>query len=112
MNLEEVMWAVSTRCEPAEDIEIMHKTWGSRVDPLLTDPSRPYNTRAIIDACRPYERIQEFPRVAQSSPAFLRQIHTRWRDTVFSDPRFPLPSVALSRAEADDTSRGTQSMTE
>jgi UbiD family decarboxylase len=112
MNLEEVMWAVSTRCEPAEDIEILHKTWGSRVDPLLTDPTRPYNTRAIIDACRPYERVQDFPRVAQGSPTFLRRVYDRWRDQIFSDPRFPLQSVALSSAEADDTSRGTQSMTE
>ena len=38
MNLEEVMWAVSTRCEPAEDIEIMRKSWGSKVDPLLAEP--------------------------------------------------------------------------
>jgi 4-hydroxy-3-polyprenylbenzoate decarboxylase len=112
MNLEEVMWAVSTRCEPSQDIEVMHKTWGSRVDPLLTDPSRPYNTRAIIDACRPFERIQEFPRVAQASPAFLRQIHARWRDEVFSDARFPLPATALSNADSDDASHGTQSMTE
>ena len=90
----------------------MHKTWGSRVDPLLTDPSRPYNTRAIIDACRPYERIAQFPRVAQASPAFLRRVYDRWRDEVFSDARFPLPTTALSNAEADDASAGTQSMTE
>ena len=44
MNLEEVMWAVSTRCEPAEDIEIMRKSWGSKVDPMLADPAVPYNT--------------------------------------------------------------------
>jgi UbiD family decarboxylase len=111
-NLEEVMWAVSTRCEPAEDIEIMHKTWGSRVDPLLTDPTRPYNTRALIDACRPYERIQEFPRVAQASPGFLRRVHAKWRDQIFSDPRFPLPTLAVSSADADDTSRGSGAMTE
>jgi len=110
MNLEEVMWAVSTRCEPSEDIEVMHKTWGSRVDPLLTDPKRPYNTRALIDACRPYERIQDFPRVAQASPTFLRDVYDRWRDEVFSDPRFPLPSTALSTADSDDVSRGVEKM--
>jgi hypothetical protein len=111
-NLEEVMWAVSTRCEPGEDIEIMRKTWGSRVDPLLTDPKRPYNTRALIDACRPYERIQDFPRVAQASPAFLRRVHERWREAVFSDPRFPLPAVALSSADGDDVGRGVEAMSE
>ena len=35
MNLDEVMWAVCTRCEPPDDIEIMRKSWGSKVDPLL-----------------------------------------------------------------------------
>ena len=34
MNLDEVIWAVCTRCEPAGDIEIMRKSWGSKVDPL------------------------------------------------------------------------------
>ena len=68
MNLEEVMWAVSTRCEPAEDIEIMRKSWGSRVDPLLANPAAPYNSRALIDACRPFEKLDTFPRVAQSTP--------------------------------------------
>ncbi len=58
MNLEEVMWAVSTRCEPADDIEIMRKSWGSKVDPLLANPAVPYNTRALIDACRPFEKTR------------------------------------------------------
>jgi 4-hydroxy-3-polyprenylbenzoate decarboxylase len=89
-NLEDVMWAVCTRCDPAEDIEIMRKSWGGKVDPLLRDQRRPYNTRAIIDACIPFDRIKEFPRVAEASPDLLRQIHSKWRD-LFSDPRFPLP---------------------
>lgn len=88
-NLEEVMWAVCTRSDPAEDIEIMKKSWGSKADPLLRDQRRPYNTRAIIDACRPYDWINEFPPVAEASPELLKQIRTRWTE-IFSDPRFPL----------------------
>src|SRR5439155_7414188 len=76
-NLEDVMWAVCTRSDPGEDIEIMRKSWGSKADPLLRDHRRPYNTRAIIDACRPYEWIGEFPRVARASPAFLRQLRAK-----------------------------------
>jgi 3-polyprenyl-4-hydroxybenzoate decarboxylase len=96
MNLEEVMWAVSTRCDPAEDIEIMHKSWGSKVDPLLTDMSAPYNSRALLDACRPFERLATFPRVAEVSPQLVRQTVAKWHD-VFSDPRFPLPDVSVRR---------------
>jgi UbiD family decarboxylase len=111
MNLEDVMWAVSTRCEPSEDIEIMRKSWGSKADPLLRDHKRPYNSRAIIDACRPFDWINEFPRVAQASPAFLRSIKSKWSD-LFSDPRFPLPEGAISSASSDETSGGTQLMSE
>jgi UbiD family decarboxylase len=97
MNLEEVMWAVSTRCDPAEDIEIMRKSWGSRVDPLVTDSTVPYNTRALLDACRPYERLATFPPVAQANPRLVRETVAKWRD-VFSDPRFPLPDSAIPPA--------------
>jgi 4-hydroxy-3-polyprenylbenzoate decarboxylase len=106
MNLDEVMWAVSTRCEPAEDIEIMRKSWGSRVDPLLADPTAPYNSRALIDACRPFEKADTFPRVAQSSPALVRQTVAKWKE-LFADPRFPLPETVIPSAAVDEDVPGT-----
>ncbi|OFW16746.1 MAG: ubiquinone biosynthesis protein UbiD [Acidobacteria bacterium RIFCSPLOWO2_02_FULL_67_21] len=106
MNLEEVMWAVSTRCEPSEDIEIMRKSWGSKVDPMLADPSVPYNTRALIDACRPFEKLETFPRVAQASPARVRETVARWKE-LFADPRFPLPETAVPSPAVDERPHGT-----
>ena len=106
MNLEEVLWAVSTRCEPSEDIEIMRKSWGSRVDPLLQDPTAPYNSRALIDACRPFEKLETFPRVAQSSPAHVRQTVAKWKE-LFADPRFPLPETVIPSAAVDEEVAGT-----
>jgi 4-hydroxy-3-polyprenylbenzoate decarboxylase len=101
MNLDEVMWAVSTRCEPSEDIEIMRKSWGSKVDPMLADPAVPYNTRALIDACRPFEKLQTFPRVAQSSPAQIREMVAKWKE-LFADPRFPLPETVIPSTAVKD----------
>lgn len=94
MNLEEVMWAVCTRCEPSDDIDIMRKSWGSRVDPLLADPAAPYNSRALIDACRPFEKLTTFPRVAECSPQQVRDTVAKWKD-LFADPRFPLPETVI-----------------
>jgi UbiD family decarboxylase len=102
MNLDEVIWAVSTRCEPSEDIEIMHKSWGSKVDPMLRDPSAPYNTRALIDACRPFEKLDTFPRVAQSTPRQVRETVAKWK-ALFADPRFPLPETVVPSAAVDGT---------
>jgi 4-hydroxy-3-polyprenylbenzoate decarboxylase len=77
-NLEEVMWAVSSRCDPQRDVEIMRYTWGSRVDPLGETAAVPYNSRMLIDACRPFERLQSFPRVAASDPAMVQRAGQRW----------------------------------
>ena len=77
-NMDEVMWAVATRSDPATDIDIMRKGWSGPIDPLVRDRRNAYNSRAIIDACRPFEWIDEFPRVAEADPAYLRQIQAKW----------------------------------
>jgi UbiD family decarboxylase len=101
MNLDEVMWAVATRCDPGEDIEIMRRSWGSKVDPLLKDPTVPYMNRALIDACRPYEKLATFPEVAQASPALVRETVHKWK-ALFADPRFPLPESTIPSSAVGD----------
>ena len=77
-SLDEVIWAMCTRTDPSQDIDILRRTWGSKLDPMLADGATPHNSRAIIDACIPYERRSTFPLVAQSDPAYLRVIAERW----------------------------------
>lgn len=79
-DLHEVMWAVSTRCDPERDVDIMRYSWGSRVDPLLVPGQPSFNSRMLIDACRPYERLQDFPAVAESSQGVLDRVAQRWPD--------------------------------
>jgi len=71
--------ALGTRCDPAQDIEITRKCWGSRLYPLNVSDQY-YNSRAVIDACIPYERIKEFPKVAQSSPELRRKLVEKYPD--------------------------------
>ena len=77
-DLDEVIWAMSTRSDPAQDIEVLRRTWGSKLDPLLEEGAPPHNSRAVIDACRPFERRDTFPRVAQSDPEYLRSVAAQW----------------------------------
>jgi UbiD family decarboxylase len=81
-NLSDVMWAVSTRCDPARDIQILERTWGTKMDPVTVtfDEKVPYSSRAIIDACRTYEYRDVFPPVAEASPELQRQIREKWKD--------------------------------
>ena len=82
-NLDEVVWAMSTRCDPVRDIAVVGGTWGSKLDPMLVEGAPPYNSRAVIDATRPYERRATFPKVSTGDPAYLRAVMAKWAD-VFS----------------------------
>jgi 4-hydroxy-3-polyprenylbenzoate decarboxylase len=77
-DMDDVMWAVATRSDPATDIDFMRKGWSGPIDPMVRDRSIGYNSRAIIDACRPFDWIDEFPHVAEADPAYLRQIKSKW----------------------------------
>jgi UbiD family decarboxylase len=79
-SLNDVMWAVCTRTDPGEDIEVLHQTWGSRVDPLREPGAPTFNNRAIVDACRPWSRLDGFPAVAAASPQLLDRVAQRWPD--------------------------------
>ena len=76
-DLFDVMWAVCTRCDPAEDIEFIRRTWSGPLDPRIPKGTS-HNSRAILDACRPFERLKDFPAVAQSSPELRKKIEAKF----------------------------------
>ena len=76
-NLFDVIWAMSTRCDPPDDIQYIKRAWSTPLDPLLRGP--PYhNNRAIVDACRPYAWKDDFPKVAEASPGLKDQVRSKW----------------------------------
>ena len=72
-NMFDVMWAMSTRCDPPEDIQFIKRSWSTPLDPLLFAP--PWqNNRAVVDACRPWGMKDKFPRVAEASPELKEKV--------------------------------------
>ncbi len=62
-NIQEVLWALCTRSDPEKDIDILRRCWSSPLDPMIRKPSTTFSSsRAIIDACKPFEWIDDFPR--------------------------------------------------
>jgi UbiD family decarboxylase len=80
-NLFDVLWAMCTRCDPAQDIEFIRRAWSGPLDPIL-DAASSTNSRAVIDACRPFERLKDFPPVARASPELLRRVATKFADVL------------------------------
>jgi 4-hydroxy-3-polyprenylbenzoate decarboxylase len=68
---------MGTRCDPEQDIDILRKNWSSRLDPL-TFSDVLYNSRAVIDACIPLERRDDFPKIAQTTPEYKKVIMDKY----------------------------------
>lgn len=80
---DDVFWAVSTRCDPAQDIQIISNCWSTPLDPCMPPDKKEKgnftNSRAIIDACRPYHWRKEFPIVNRSSDELRSKILGKWK---------------------------------
>lgn len=79
-RLDEVIWAMGTRCDPKEDLEILRKCWSSKIDPMVFDQHY-YNSRVVVDACIPYEHRHEFSKVAETSPELRATMAAKYRET-------------------------------
>ena len=77
-DLFDVTWAMCTRCDPAEDIDIVRKMWSGPLDPRIARGTS-CNSRAVIDACRPYEMLKDFPPVARSTRELRDKVAAKYR---------------------------------
>ncbi|HET7765512.1 MAG TPA: UbiD family decarboxylase [Burkholderiales bacterium] len=77
-KLDEVIWAMCTRCDPAQDIDIVRRAWSGPLEPRLSKGTT-WNSRGLIDACRPYEMLGEFPPVVKASPELREQVLRKFK---------------------------------
>jgi UbiD family decarboxylase len=78
-DMFDVMWAMCTRCDPAQDIDIVRRMWSGPLDPRIPRGTA-WNSRAIIDACRPFEMLGEFPPVARATPELRRKVEAKFAE--------------------------------
>lgn len=81
-NFEQLMWAMVTRCDPATSMDILRKMRTTPADPLITEERRKAgdltNSRAVIDATRPFEWRDKFPKVNAPSPKIARKAREKF----------------------------------
>lgn len=82
-NVFDVLWAMSTRCDPEKSIEIIRRCWTGALDVVIPRESKGHSSRALIDACKPYERRNDFPPIAESSEELKTKIREKWRAEIF-----------------------------
>ena len=81
-NMSELIWALGTRTDPAESIDILHHTRATPAHPMISpekrDRSDYTHSTAQIIACRPYHWKDKFPKPAKSSAADLKATREKW----------------------------------
>jgi UbiD family decarboxylase len=81
-NLDELIWAMLTRSDPASSIDIITGAWSTPLDPRISPEEKAKgnftNSRAIIDACRPFHWRDKFPKVNMPSPETARKAREKF----------------------------------
>jgi 4-hydroxy-3-polyprenylbenzoate decarboxylase len=81
-DLGDVMWAVTTRCEPSEQVDIVREAWSSALDPRIPEDDKrrgaTSHSKVIVDACRPFAWADKFPPTSALSHDEARAIEAKW----------------------------------
>jgi 4-hydroxy-3-polyprenylbenzoate decarboxylase len=89
-SLQDVMWAVMTRCDPARDVTIIKRAWSGPLDPAIHPDERGFNSRLLIDATIPWEWRDRFADPVVTAD-MAKATKDRWGWIL--DPNAPDPST-------------------
>lgn len=81
-NINDVIWAMATRSDPAESIDIMRRCWSGPLDPAMPMDKKGHNSRALIEATRPYEHLKDFPIAVDVSPELTAAVTKKFRNVL------------------------------
>jgi 4-hydroxy-3-polyprenylbenzoate decarboxylase len=97
-DLADVMWAVTTRCEPSEQIDIVRNAWSSALDPRISADAKAAgvtsHSKAIIEAVRPFGWKDLYPPTSALTAEEAREIEAKWGGAI----RRAAPGPARRRA--------------
>lgn len=86
-DLAQVMWALSTRCDPSGDIDFLRSTWSTGLDPSRYLPEeRPYGSKALINACKPHRFLKQFPKATALRRQVYEDLVRRWTEFGLTEP--------------------------
>lgn len=87
-NIQDVLFAITTRCNPVEDIDVIRGIPGTFLDARISPERRAAGdsttSTMIVDACRPWTMRAAFPAVNGISSALRDSLIAKWKDVLQS----------------------------
>jgi 4-hydroxy-3-polyprenylbenzoate decarboxylase len=92
-DLEQVVWAMCTRCHPPDDIDILRNTWATYLDPTRNPPEdRPYGAKTLINACKEHKYLKSFSKRTALRRSMYEQVCGSWDELGLG---FPAPELTV-----------------
>ena len=78
-DMDQVIFAMASRCNPTDDIDTLRNTWSTWLDPTQNPPdNRPYGSKALINACKDHRHLPEFSRRTMLRQSVYERVAGRW----------------------------------
>jgi UbiD family decarboxylase len=88
-NIDDVLWALATRCDPATAINVITEAWSTPLDPRIAPDARAArnftNSVAIINACQPYHWKDQYAKTCYFPEETRRAAAAKWKDVLKLD---------------------------
>ena len=79
-DMDQVIWAMSSRCNPIDDIDILRNTWSTWLDPTQNPPEkRPYGSKALINACKEHRHLPVFSKRTALRKEIYDKVAGEWK---------------------------------
>jgi 4-hydroxy-3-polyprenylbenzoate decarboxylase len=82
-NPFDVIWAIATRCYVRDGIDVVKGVWASVCEPAMPPEERSprgyVSDRVLIDACRPYRWMDQFPAVNAYGKEAKDAVERKWK---------------------------------
>lgn len=80
-DMDQVIWAMASRCNPVDDIDILRNTWSTWLDPTQNPPEkRPYGSKALINACKEHRHLPAFSKRTTLRREVYDSVAARWSE--------------------------------
>ena len=79
-DMDQVIWAMSSRCNPIDDIDVLRNTWSTWLDPTQNPPEkRPYGSKALINACKEHRYLPVFSKRTALRKEMYEKVAAEWK---------------------------------
>src|SRR5919206_216504 len=79
-DMDQVIWAMGSRSNPIEDIDVLRNTWSTWLDPTQNPPEeRPYGSKALINACKEHRYLPVFSKRTALRKEIYDKVAAEWK---------------------------------